>query len=379
MTATPTDPRLLLDADALPYGVIVFDRAGKAIRVNKAWTDLTGQSDRSATEDGWLRALATSDRQTAAAHVRSALGGQDSHVTDWRLQPTRLHSQRWIRARIELAPADGDADGEAAVGCFAFVEDTDEDHNRELRLEYQATHDALTGVLNRAQFVQQTRHALARLTRRPGTLALVFIDFDDFKEVNDRHGHVFGDRVLAAQAARFSRAVRPTDIVARYGGDEFVVLCEDLGSPDEARAVAERIIVDLSQPHDIDDHTIEVHASVGVVTTDDPHADLTTLFEHADLAMYRAKQRGRDRVEIESLADDAAAAAGIIDLDLERQRDWQTVLTRIHHQLRDAEAALGRLWADEVPSHEAETANRLADAARYVSRAVRSLSDDVIA
>jgi diguanylate cyclase (GGDEF)-like protein len=375
MTAIPTDPRLLLDADALPYGVIVFDHTGKAVRANRAWTDLTGESERHALEDGWLRALATSDRQNAAAHVRAALAGQGSQLTDWRLQPSRLHPQRWIRARIEVSRNETGA----PVGCFAFVEDSDEDHNRELQLEYQATHDALTGVLTRAQFVQQTRHALARLTRHPGTLALVFIDLDDFKEVNDRHGHVFGDRVLAAQAKRFNRAVRPTDIVARYGGDEFVVLCEDLASGDEAQSVAERIVFDLAQPHQIDDRTIQLHASVGVVITDDAHADLTTLFEHADLAMYRAKQRGRDCVELESLAGDADTDAEIIDLELERQRDWQTVLTRIHHQLRDAEAALGRLWADEIPRHEAETANRLADAARYVSRAVRSLSDDVIA
>ena len=95
--------------------------------------------------------------------------------------------------------------------------------------------------------------------------------------------------------------------------------------------------------------------------------------------MYRAKQRGRDCVELETLDRDPDTYDEIIDLDLERQRDWQNVLVRIHHQLRDAEAALGRLWADEVPQHDRQTAHRLADAARYVSRAVRSLSDDVIA
>jgi diguanylate cyclase (GGDEF)-like protein/PAS domain S-box-containing protein len=375
MMALPADPRFLLDADVLPFGVIVFDVTGSARRVNSAWTRMTGQTQAKAVGDGWLRVIVASDRHNAEVQVRASLAGSTTRVTDWRLQPSRKQPQRWIRALVERAV---DEEG-STVGAHVFVEDSDEEHNRGERLEYQATHDGLTGVLNRAQFVEQTRHALSRLIRHPGTLGLIFIDLDEFKEVNDLHGHVFGDRVLAAQAQRFPRAVRPNDIVARYGGDEFVVLCEDLGSPDEARAVAERIAFDLSRPHQIDGLRIELHASIGVVTTNDPYADLTTLLDHADLAMYRAKQRGRDCVELETLDRDPDTHEEIIDLELERQRDWQTVLVRIHHQLRDAEAALGRLWADEVPRQHEETAYRLADAARHVGRAVRSLSDDVIA
>jgi diguanylate cyclase (GGDEF)-like protein/PAS domain S-box-containing protein len=373
--AVPGQQRLVLDADALPFGVIVFDAAGSARRINSAWTRMTGQTQAKALGDGWLRVIVASDRHNAEVHLRATLAGSATRVTDWRLQPSRMHPQRWIRAVVERAVDDAGA----TVGAYVFVEDSDEEHNREQRLEYEATHDGLTGVLTRAQFVEQTRHALSRLIRHPSTLGLIFIDLDEFKEVNDLHGHVFGDRVLTAQAQRFPRAVRPNDIVARYGGDEFVVLCEDLGSPDEARAVAERIAVDLSRPHDIDELRIELHASIGVVTTNDPYADLTTLLEHADLAMYRAKQRGRDCVELETLDRDLGTHEEVIDLELERRRDWQTVLVRIHHQLRDAEAALGRLWADEVPRHHDEAAHRLADAARHVSRAVRSLSDDVIA
>jgi diguanylate cyclase (GGDEF)-like protein/PAS domain S-box-containing protein len=374
MTASPPDQRLLVDVDALPFGVIVFDAAGNVDRVNSTWTRMTGQTQARALGDGWLHVIVASDRHNAELHVRSALAGNTTRVTDWRIQPEGKHPQRWIRARTMLTEDEG-----STTGGYVFIEDSDEEHTREQRLEYDATHDGLTGVLNRAQFVEQTRHALSRLIRHPGTLALVFIDLDQFKEVNDLHGHVFGDRVLATQAQRFPRAVRPNDIVARYGGDEFVVLCEDLGSPEEARAVAQRIALDLSRPHEIDGLTIELHASIGVVTTNDPYADLTTLLEHADHAMYRAKQRGRDCVELESLDRDPDAYDEVLDLDAEHQRDWENLLVRIHRQLRDAESALGRLWADEIPRHDVETAHRLADAARYVSRAVRSLSDDVIA
>jgi len=379
MPTSPAESGLTLDADALPFGVVVLDAAGKASRVNSAWTRMTGQTQARALGDGWLRVIVESDRHNAAVHVRSTLAGGSSRATDWRLQPSRARPQRWIRARVVVV-GDGHGDGVGSrTGGYVFIEDSDEEHTREERLEYDATHDGLTGVLNRAQFVAQMRHAQSRLIRNPGTLGLIFIDLDEFKEVNDLHGHVFGDRVLAAQAQRFPRAVRPNDIVARYGGDEFVVLCEDLGSPAEAQAVAERIALDLSRPHEIDGLTIELHASIGVVTSNDPYADVTTLLEHADHAMYRAKQRGRDCVELEILDCDPDSYDQIIDLELERRRDWQHVLVRIHHQLRDAEAALGRLWADEIPHQDLETAHRLVDAARYVSRAVRSLSDDVIA
>jgi diguanylate cyclase (GGDEF)-like protein/PAS domain S-box-containing protein len=364
----------LLDADSLPFGMVVFDRTGNAVGINQAWATMTGQTALRAAADGWLDAVVESDRRVAEAHVRAALAGSDTGVVDWRLQPSR-ERQRWMRARIEV---DRDADG-AIGGCVVFLADSDDEHDREQHLEYQATHDGLTGVLNRAHFVEQARRALARLGRHPGTLALVFVDLDGFKDVNDRHGHVFGDSVLTAQAQRFQHAVRPNDIVARYGGDEFVVLCEDLGSSQEARSVADRIVSDLQRPHDMGTVSIELHASVGVVTTNDPYADLTTLLERADLAMYRAKERGRDCVECETMMRELDSADPVIDLDVERQRDWQNVLMRIHQQLRDTEAALGRLWADEVSHQEAETAHRLADAARYVSRAVRSLSDDVIA
>jgi diguanylate cyclase (GGDEF)-like protein/PAS domain S-box-containing protein len=375
VTAPSTDHQYLLDVDALPFGVIVFDRAGDAMRVNRAWADLTGQTQQRASVNGWLRAVVAGDRTNAVAQVRSALDGHAPGVVDLRLQVSSREPQRWIRARVEPTY---DALG-TTVGCLAFVEDSDEAHNRELQLEYQATHDALTGVLNRAYFVEQTRHALLRVIRHPSTLAIVFIDLDDFKAVNDLHGHVFGDRVLAAQAQQFHKALRPNDLVARYGGDEFVVLCEDLRSTEEALSVAERIIIDLSQPLRVDDRLIELNASVGVVTTNDPYADLTTLLQQADLAMYRAKSVGPGRVELVAFEREPVDDEFVIDLELERRRDWQVVLTRIHRQLRDAEAALGRLWADEIPQGDAQAAHRLADAARHVSRAVRSLADDVIA
>src|SRR5437588_7885175 len=157
MTALRDEEQFMLDADSLPFAVIVFDRAGNALRTNHAWTDLTGQSPQRALTDGWLRAIVASDRLNAAAHIRTVLAGGGPVMTEWRLQPSRHHPQRWARARLELAQGVGGR----SMGCLAFIEDSDEEHNRELQLEYQATHDALTGVLNRAEFVDHTRRALS--------------------------------------------------------------------------------------------------------------------------------------------------------------------------------------------------------------------------
>ena len=179
----------------------------------------------------------------------------------------------------------------------------------------------------------------------------------------------FGDRVLAAQAQRFP----PGGAARRHRGPlrrrrvRRPVRRPRLAA--RGAAVAERIVSDLVAPATRSMAlTIGLHASIGVVTTNDPSADVTTLLEQADHAMYRAKQRGRDCVELASSPD---AMRGPVRLrtdssisKLERQRDWRPSSCRIHHQLRDAEAALGRLWADEVPVRTRQAAHRLADAAR---------------
>ena len=131
---------------------------------------------------------------------------------------------------------------------------------------HRANHDSLTGLLNRAGFAAVVDHALARLERRSETLAVMFIDLDDFKSVNDAFGHLAGDCVLVAIGDRLRAAVRSSDTLARVGGDEFVVLSEDLVGSADAIAAAERVIQAVSQPLDIEGELIRVSASVGVVT-----------------------------------------------------------------------------------------------------------------
>ena len=161
----------------------------------------------------------------------------------------------------------------------------------EEQLEHQAFHDTLTGLANRALFVDRVEHALARSERDAGSLAILFLDLDDFKTINDSLGHEWGDRVLVEVAARLERSLRPGDTVARIGGDEVAVLLEG-ASLEDAIHVVERIIQSLEEPIFQDTKTILVHASFGIALTEGRRWSGADLLRNADVAMYAAKARG---------------------------------------------------------------------------------------
>jgi diguanylate cyclase (GGDEF)-like protein/PAS domain S-box-containing protein len=179
-----------------------------------------------------------------------------------------------------------------------MVRDIRERKAFETMLARQALHDPLTGLANRTLLVERVDHALARASRRPGEAALLFLDLDHFKVINDSLGHAAGDQLLCLVAEQLTSLVRPADTVARFGGDEFVILCEQV--PDERGpvAIAERIAARLRAPFRVAGTEVVVSASVGVAFVDETTFDGDSLLRDADSAMYRAKARGRDRFEI---------------------------------------------------------------------------------
>jgi len=168
----------------------------------------------------------------------------------------------------------------------------------EVELAYRATRDVLTGLPNRAVFLDQLERALARVERRPWLVALLFLDLDGFKPVNDRLGHEAGDELLRMVAGRLRDALRPSDTVARFGGDEFAMLCEDLTDEDDACALAERVGALIAEPVTIEGMTVAVTASIGVALARGPGTDPGTLLRTADQAMYQAKERGKGTFEL---------------------------------------------------------------------------------
>jgi diguanylate cyclase (GGDEF)-like protein/PAS domain S-box-containing protein len=261
------------------------DGAGDVLRANAALAVLLGvPTDEVAGRplDVW--------RDPGAPDVPLVVGSG----TETRERALRRADGTRVWALVSVAVVDDDVPGEA----FALVtlQDVTARHEAEARLTRQALHDPLTGLLNRHALVDRLEAAISRLWRHPKLVALLFCDLDGFKHLNDSLGHGFGDQVLAVVAQRFRSAVRPEDTVARLGGDEFVVVCEGLATEVEVRGLAERIRSVVHEPVLIDGREFILGVSIGVALTKDPRATADDLLRRADMAMYHAKDAGRDRV-----------------------------------------------------------------------------------
>lgn len=184
-------------------------------------------------------------------------------------------------------------DAGAKLGAVVALHDVSEQKRTEERLAELALRDPLTGVANRLLLDDRLRRALERLRRSGGGVGVFLLDLDDFKAINDLHGHDVGDEVLRAVSRRLLAATRPDDTVARLGGDEFVVVCEVSGGQDEVHAIAERVERALSEPHRLVGTSLLVGASVGGVLVDSPGVEPSKLISQADDEMYRVKARRR--------------------------------------------------------------------------------------
>ncbi|MEM1366492.1 MAG: EAL domain-containing protein [Cyanobacteria bacterium P01_H01_bin.15] len=185
-------------------------------------------------------------------------------------------------------------------------------------LEFQATHDSLTGLPNRMWFQQRLQELIAQAKQQPGyCFAVLFIDLDRFKVINDSLGHIVGDRLLHAVATRISKCLRITDSVSRLGGDEFVVLVDDTSSQRQACAVAEGIIDDLRKPFDIKHYQLNIEASIGIALSNENHLTADDILRDADVATYHAK-KSKQRENCAFLTPEMRQAS-LLRLELETQ------------------------------------------------------------
>lgn len=269
------------------------DRPGRLLDVNEALCRMLGAAKEDLIASGIRRWVDPEE----ADPIERAIGRLASGATRSDRRETRLRRVNgtpvWVVARTQvLTDADGRPD-------YAIIQLTDVTERRraEEQLSHQALHDALTGLGNRRLFEDRLDHAVARARRSSRRTALLYLDLDRFKAVNDALGHDVGDQVLVSVARRVLPLLRSSDTFARMGGDEFVLLLEDLSEPQEATRVAQRIHDALSQPVDTTSGPVAVSASIGIAHITG-HETPGSLIGMADAAMYQAKAAGRARARV---------------------------------------------------------------------------------
>jgi len=181
------------------------------------------------------------------------------------------------------------------TGAVMVFHDVTQTRALALRTSYLAQHDALSGLANRALVNDRLSHAITSAERHRSKLAVLFVDVDRFKQINDSVGHSVGDRLLQAVAQRLLACVRNSDTVGRLGGDEFVVVLSEVARSDDAAISADKLLAALSRPYSIDEHDVHITASIGIATYPDDALDAETLLKNADVAMYQAKDSGRNQ------------------------------------------------------------------------------------
>ena len=277
--------------------VAILDHDLHFVAVNPAFSQITGYNDVEAL--GRPFSMLDSDGHSGTLH--RDLGRQHWQGNVWMTRRDGEDILCHVRHN-GIADAGGEVNFHVVV-----LSDITEQKRAEQELRYLANYDALTSLPNRSLLSERLARAIVRARRENGHVAVLFLDLDRFKDVNDSLGHAIGDRVLRAAAERVQQAVGPEHTVARLGGDEFTVVLEGLQSADEASVAAQRVIESFSQPLVLDEHhEITVSPSIGISLFPD-HAQVPTeLLKHADTAMYQAKAAGRRTWQVYSARMDEA-------------------------------------------------------------------------
>jgi diguanylate cyclase (GGDEF)-like protein/PAS domain S-box-containing protein len=233
------------------------------------------------------------DRQLLKENIDSALSENKPYDFEHRIVRPDGET-RWVHRRARVIRNE---EGEP-LKMVGTVHDVTERKALEEQLEHQALHDPLTNLANRTLFLDRLEHALAQATRREGNVAVMFMDLDDFKVINDSLGHEAGDQLLREIAGRLQACLRPGDTIARLGGDEFGMLLEDIRNVNEATQIAERIAEELRAPIDLKVRDVLVTASIGIAFRSSARDKPSDLLRNADLALYRAKEKGKAHYQL---------------------------------------------------------------------------------
>jgi len=278
-------------ASTLPASVAVIDDQQRYLFTNDAFDHMVEKTHGSLIGKTMREALGEAEYEHRRLHVDAALAGRRAMF-----ETERSLQGQSVFLETSYIPFRG-ANGRVA-GFVGLAQDITVHRVQQQKLLDASQTDVLTGTLNRAGFDLRIHEDLARAQSERHLLALLCIDLDGFKPVNDQHGHAAGDSLLTAVAQRLQQALRPSDVLARLGGDEFSVLLPDVKNEQAAQAVARKIVGALAAPFQIDGKTVSIGGSVGVALTMNGKETVQTLLRRADGALYQAKRAGRGRFEM---------------------------------------------------------------------------------
>lgn len=271
-----------------PIGIFASEAGLRLAFANPRAAELLGRDPQALLSTGWMGAVDERDLPAVVEGLAATLAGGEVDLT---LRVADV-SDRWLRLRA--GPVDLPGQG---IGFIGSLEDVTRERAHQEALSHQALHDPLTGLPNRTALRTEIDAILHGRRGGDGSLALLFFDLDHFKIVNDSLGHAVGDALLVEVAQRLDQRVRIGDTLARFGGDEFVLLCPGVVGTDLAVSIAERMIAGLDEPIELEGRSFRAAASVGVVVTTGS-ATAETLLRDADVAMYQAKNSGRGRLAV---------------------------------------------------------------------------------
>jgi diguanylate cyclase (GGDEF)-like protein/PAS domain S-box-containing protein len=265
-------------------------RDGRYTYVNKAFAEMLGYQENDLIGRSYREVVAPEDLSAAdERHARRVRGEAVPNNYEVRL----LHKDGQTRIIAMMSAAVIVQEGVPYI--IGTIRDVTEQKRIERQLRHNATHDPLTGLPNRSFFIERLQRAIAYARRRGGDApyAVLFLDLDGFKVVNDSLGHAFGDQLLVETAHRIKKCLRPWDTMSRHGGDEFTILVDHMRGVEDARDVAERIHKELAHPIQLGDHEVFINASVGIALGTDYYTTTDEVLRDADTAMYQSKSTGK--------------------------------------------------------------------------------------
>lgn len=275
-----------------PVGIFQVDQKQQLQYVNQRWRDIHGIGDHDPSLQEWFEQVHSGDLVIVQQAWNRLICDQESIALELRLA-RRDGSHTWIHL---LAGALHDRNGEL-LGYLGAISDISELKAAQIQMENLAFYDPLTGLANRRLFKNRLEKSVKSVLRSGTSMALMFLDMDQFKRINDTLGHDAGDILLKEVANRLNATVRENDTVSRIGGDEFTILLTDVHQTADVLIVAEKLLQALAKPIRIKGQDIVTTVSIGITMTPEDSTDVNTLMKNADLAMYRAKELGRNNFQ----------------------------------------------------------------------------------